>query len=194
MRVTVLTGVICAATWIIIKMIFFYVSPVAYNIVPLVLLNMLFLLVAISVGLYLHKLRETEESNGLNDIKNGMTAGVPYALIVSVFLYFYYAKIDPEYNEHQIAEREYVLAQNLKDPVKFKKLKASNPDFEVKSKEEIYDEYMKSFESSYSPRSVTTLSLLGLILMSALNSIFVTIIFRKVVFREYNVKNNTVDE
>lgn len=184
MKVTVLTGVICAALWITIKMIFFYVSPVAYDIVPLVLLNMFFLMAAIAIGLYITKRRETDEGNALNDIKNGMTAGVPYALIISVFLYFYYTEIDPEYNAHQLSEAEYALEEKLKDPVDFQKIKDSNAEYEVKSKEEIKEQIMEGYRSSFSANSVMTLSLLGLVVMSAMNSIFITIIYRKVVFRQ----------
>jgi len=185
MKVTVLTGVICAALWIVIKMIFFYVSDTdVYDIVPLVLLNMFFLMAAIAIGLYITKRRETDEGNALNDIKNGMTAGVPYALIISVFLYFYYTEIHPEYNAHQIAEAEYALQENLDDPVKFQEIKDSNAEYEVKSKEEIKEQVMEGYRSSFSANSVMTLSLLGLVVMSAMNSIFITIIYRKVVFRQ----------
>lgn len=184
MKVTVLTGIVCASLWIAIKMIFFYVSPIAYDIVPLVLLNMFFLMAAIAIGLYITKRRETDEGNALNDIKNGMTAGVPYALIISVFLYFYYTEIDPEFNAHQLSEAEYALQEKLDNPVEFQKIKDSNADYEVKSKEEIKEQIMEGYRSSYSANSVMTLSLLGLVVMSAMNSIFVTIIYRKVVFRQ----------
>lgn len=183
MKVTVLTGILSALAWVIIKMTFFYTMPVGYNITPLVLINMLMLLAAISIGLYLLKRKETEYTNALADIKNGMTAGVPYALIVSVFLYFYYQQIDPEYNAHRIAETEYAIQQELDKPERLKSIKEKNPDFEVLSKEEIHKKYMDSFRSSVAPSATFTLSLLGLIVMSAMNSIFVTIIYRKVVFR-----------
>lgn len=183
MRVTVITGVICAAIWILVKMIFFYTQPVGYDITPLVLLNLFLLISAISIGLYLQKMRDTEESNGLRDIKNGMTAGIPYGVIVSVFLFFYYSQIDPEYNAHQIAEKEYALMTELNNPSELQRIRGENPDFEVMSKEEIHEKVMEGMRSTYNAKSVLTLSLLGMIVMSALNSIFVTIIYRKVVFR-----------
>lgn len=183
MRITVLLGIICAVVWIAIKMVFFYTQPVGYDIVPLVLINLLLLITAIAVGLFLQKMRDTEESNGLRDIKNGMTAGVPYAVIVSVFIYFYYEKIDPEFYEHRIAEEIYEIDQQLNDPKKFAEIKESNPDYEVLSKEEIRQQAIEGAEGAFSPKSALPLSLLGLILMSALNSIFITIIYRRVVFR-----------
>ena len=62
-------------------------------------------------------------------------------------------------------------------------IKKSNPDYEVLSKEEIRKKAVEGAQGAFSPKSILPLSLLGLILMSALNSIFITIIFRRVVFR-----------
>lgn len=183
MRVTVLTGLICALIFIIVKMIFFYTQPVGYDITILVLINLFLLIAAIGVGLFLQKMRDTEESTGLRDIKNGMTAGVPYAVIIGIFLYFYYAKIDPEFNDHKLAEQEYVIDQQLNKPGGLAEIKKDNPDFEVLSKEEIKKQAMDSARGALSATSTMTLTLLGLILMSALNSIFITIIYRRIVFR-----------
>jgi len=183
MRITVLLGVICAAIWIGIKLIFFYTQPVGYDVVPLVLLNLLLLISAIAIGLFVQKMRDTEESNGLRDIKNGMTAGVPYALIVSVFIYFYYTKIDPEFYQHRLAEEKFKIEQQLNNPKKLAEIKKDNPEFEVLSKEEIKKKAVESAEGAFSPSSILPLSLLGLILMSAINSIFITVIYRRIVFR-----------
>jgi hypothetical protein len=184
MRITVLTGIICAAIWIMIKMIFYYTQPVNYDLKPLVLINLFLLIASISIGLYLQKRKDTEESNGLRDIKNGMTAGVPYAVLVSVFLYFYYDRIHPEYNAHRLAEQEYALDLKLNDPASFEQIKQDNPDFEVMSKEEIKDQVMTGVKSTLSANATLVTSLLGLIIMTALNSIFITIIYRRIVFRE----------
>ena len=45
-----------------------------------------------------------------------MLAGVPYAVLVSVFMFFYYEKINPEFIEHQISESEISLDKQLNDP------------------------------------------------------------------------------
>jgi hypothetical protein len=109
MRITVKTGIISAAIWILIKLAFFYLDISNDSIVPLVMLNILGLLLAIAIGLYLQKIRETEETNTMVDLKNGMSAGLPYVLMVSIFIYFYYTKINPDYYAHQIAENEITI-------------------------------------------------------------------------------------
>ncbi|MDP4637874.1 MAG: DUF4199 family protein [Crocinitomicaceae bacterium] len=183
MRITVKTGMITALVWIGIKMLAFATGIVGSNVVPLVMLNILGVLLAISIGLFLHKKKTMEDSNALLDIKNAMSAGVPYVMLVSIFLYFYYAKIDPEFNAHQIAEFETTLQRDLDDPIKFQQIKESNEDFEVKSKKEIYDTLRSGPRAFYSPGSTMAISMLSLLLLATLNSIFVTIVYRKFIFR-----------
>lgn len=184
MRVTVKTGLITALAWILIKLIAFYTGITGTSVVPLVMLNILGVLLAVSIGLFLHKRSVGGDSNLLTDIKNGMSAGVPYAIIVSLFLYVYYSKIDPEYNEHRIAEFETGLLKELDDPVQFQKLKDSNPEFEVKSREEIYDSIMQGPKSFFKASSTMAISMLSLLLLATLNSIFVSIVYRRFIFRQ----------
>lgn len=183
MRVTVKAGLGFALLWILIKMVFFWTGSLNYNIVPAVLLNMLCLIAAIGVGLYFYKRRETEVGNALNDIKNAMTAAVPYILVVSVFIYFYYNNIDPEYNQHQLSEAYTEIQKLLETPEGLQQVRESNPEFEVLTKEEIYKKLKQGPEGFYNPTSTMTLSMLGLLVLGTMNSILIAVIYRKVVFR-----------
>jgi len=193
MKVTLKTGLIFAFAWILIKMIFFWTGIVGYNIVPAVLLNMLFILLAISIGLYLHKIKETEYASALSDIKNGLVAGLPYAVVVSVFIYFYYAKIDPGFNEHQIADREYAMIQEIDSEGGLERIKAQNAAFEVLTRDEILEQARSSNKAFFNAKSTMALSMLALLLLATLNSIFVTVILRRVVFRDI-YKNRSYKE
>lgn len=137
MRITVKTGIISAIIWILIKLSFFYFGLFEDSIVPAVMLNILGLLLAIAVGLYLQKRRVKEDTNAMLDLKNAMSAGVPYVLIVSVFIYFYYSKINPDYYQHKIAEQEVAIKKMVNDPVQLKKFQSEHEDAEVMSKEQI---------------------------------------------------------
>lgn len=183
MKITLKTGLIFAGIYILIKLMFFFTGALGQNIVPSVLINILCILLAISVGLYKQKRSETEHGSLLQDIKNGMTAGVPYAILVSVFLYFYYDTIDPAYNQHQIAEAEFQIKKNLDDPASFKKIKASNPDFEVMTKEQIYDLMIQSPRAVFKASTTMTISMLALLILGTMNCIFVAIVYRKIVFK-----------
>lgn len=184
MRITVKTGIITALSWIAIKMIVFYSGLLENNIVPLVMLNILGVLIAVAVGLFLHKRKSEEDSNTLSDIKNGMTSGVLYALIISIFLYFYYSKIDPGYNARQINKFETALRKDLNDPIKFKQIKDSNVDFENKEKEEIFDTLVQGPHAFFKAGSTMVISMLSMLLLATINSIFVSAVYRRFIFRK----------
>lgn len=188
MRVTVKTGIIFALLWMIVKMIFFWTGEVGYDIRPVVMINMLFLMMAIAIGLYLLKRKNPTESNALTDIKNGLSAGLPYTILVSVFIYFYYSNIDPGYNEHQISTAYNAIYEKLEDPESLAEIKEQNPDFEVKTKEEILAEAKNNLEQNYNAKFTMTLSLLALLLLSTIYSIFISVVYRKIVFKPENLR------
>ena len=88
MNPLVKSGLGFGLAWCLIKYVAYLIEPMPENIIPMVLINILFLLLAIAVGLFIQKRNEKEESNALNDIKNGLKAGLPYTVIVCVFIYF----------------------------------------------------------------------------------------------------------
>jgi hypothetical protein len=185
MKITVKFGLGFAAFWILFKMILFMTltGQDRYNLELPILLNILCLLLGMTVGLYFHKRNQTEESNALGDIKSAMSAGLPYTIIVSIFLFLYYNNIDPEFNRHQLTESEVHLDKMLDDPNQLKELKKSNADFEVMGKDEIRTQLLDNQQAMFSPRSVMTISLLGMLILSTINAIFVTVVFRKLIFR-----------
>jgi hypothetical protein len=105
-------------------------------------------------------------------------------MIVSIFIYFYYSEIDPEFNKHQIAEAHMGIKKELDKPNGLEKARAQNAEFEILSKEEIYEKLKTGPEGFYKASSTMTLSMLALLLLATLNSIFITVIYRKIVFRD----------
>lgn len=185
MRITVKIGLLFAALWIGLKLILFatVTGPARYDMTFAIMTNIFCLLMAITLGLYLQKRKETEYTNALGDIKNAMSAGVPYTIIISIFLYFYYTKIDPEYNQHQRSEAAMQLEKLLDNPKDLQAMRESNAEFEVMSVDQIRESIVSNQEAMYSAQAVTTISLLGMLILATFNSIFVTIVFRKLVFR-----------
>jgi hypothetical protein len=186
MRITVKTGIISAAIWILIKLSFFYLDISRDSIVPLILLNILGLLVSIAIGLFLQKMRDTEETNLILDVKNGMTAGLPYTIIVSVFIYFYYSKINPEYYAHQIAEKEIAIEKMVNNPVELRKFKAEQKEAEVMTKEAIEKKLKENNRNNIAvnPGITAVFSVLSLLLLTIFYSFLVTIIYRQVIFKQ----------
>lgn len=180
---TVKIGIGFALAWCVIKYIYFLFDPLA-EIKPMVMVNILFMLTAIAVALFLAKRSATEETNALVDIKNAMRAGFPYTVVVALFLYLFYSYINPEYNERQLSNMEYEMQRVLDDPKKLADLKAANEGFEVKTKEEIFAEMRKGPQTFYTAGAISTISLLSMLLLSTLYSILVMVVYRRIVFRD----------
>jgi hypothetical protein len=178
MKLPIKVGIGAALFWIVLKMLGLAINFSVDDIKIFVFINMFLLTAAIAYSLYQIKRKEVE-SNLLNDIKNGMLAGVPYTLIVSIFLYFYYEKIYPEFNEKKIQEIEL----RLSNPKTVKEIQTSNPAMENKNPEEIKREVLTSTKAMYSAKFTMIISLLALMVYSTLNSMVIAIIFRRVVFR-----------
>jgi hypothetical protein len=184
MNNSVKIGLIFGLAWSILKYISFLIYPMQVSIMPAVMLNILFLLSAIAVSLYITKRKQTEAESFLGDIKNGLKAGIPYTVLVAVFIFIYYNNINPGYNERQIKNAEAKIEEIFNDPKEYKAFKESNPSFEVMTKEELREQSLKGPVSFYTPGATMTLSLLALLLLSTLYSILVSIVFRRIVFRD----------
>ena len=178
MKLPLKVGLLAATIWIFIKLTAFYLSISLDELRPFVFINMFILTVSIAIALYLVKRKETE-NNLLNDVKNGMLAGVPYAVIVSVFLYFYYEKIYPDFNERKMNE----ISLKLSNPQTIKEIQRSNPEMENKSFEEIKRDVISKTKMVYNAQFTMLVSMLSLLLYATLNSIVITLIFRRIVFR-----------
>ncbi|MBL4862581.1 MAG: DUF4199 family protein [Crocinitomicaceae bacterium] len=186
MKITVKTGLILAAIWILIKMSMYW-SGMIDSQIPGALINILCLLTAITIGVILSKLRNKDATSALADIKDGMAAGLPYTIVISVFLFLFYGKIDPGFTQHKVAERLAATEKKLNDDKIWAEFKRENRDFETYTKEQFYDEEKVKIEAANNPKSIMIMSLLGGLMLGTLYSILVTIILRRIVFR--NARN-----
>lgn len=178
MKLPVKVGLLFATIWIAVKMTALAFSFSLDDIKIFVFINMFLLTAAIAYSLYVTK-RQERDSNLLNDIKTGMLAGVPYTVLLSGFLYFYYQTIYPEFNEKKKAE----IAQRLENPKLIKQIQTSAPGMQNKTKEEIIKQQMQQADSIYNAKFTMVVSLLALMVYSTLNSLMIAIIYRRIVFR-----------
>lgn len=184
MRITVKTALICALIWIIIKMSYHLIWTNTTELTPMIFSNMFLLITSISMGLYLHKKKEGfGAGNALSDIKSAMTAGVPYAVIVSIFMFFYYSNINPQFIEQIREPKLKVLEKELSSEKYVKKLKKMNPELETKTTEEIHQLGVANLNAQTNPKSTSIIALLGMIMMSTVYSIVITIIFRRILIK-----------
>lgn len=183
MRITIKTGILAALTWIIFKMTFFYLDIFQTTNMPAVLLNLLGLLVSISVGLFLQKSRNQEETSMMEDVKNAMSAGFPYVVIVTGFIYFFYTNINTEYYAHEIAEKDIAIEKMVDDPKQLNRFKNDHPEAEVMTNKQIENQLKESNKRMASVGFTATLSLLALLILATIYSLFVTVVYRKIMFK-----------
>lgn len=181
MKFPIKVGLICASIWIALKYTAWYFSFSLSDIKPFVFVNMFLLTASITIALYVVKLKE-DDSNLLNDIKNGMLAGMPYSVVVSIFLYFYYERIYPDFNKQKIA----VIEKKLDEPNAIREIQKNNPEMQNDSPDEVRKEVIHKSKMIYSSKFNMLVALLSLVLYTTLNSIVIALILRKVVFASRN--------
>lgn len=174
-----LVAIIFGGSWIALKMFAFALQWNLDNIQPFVLINMALLTAAISLFMYRKKRTESGESNILTDIKAGLTVGLPYTLIVSFFLFFYYRDIYPEFNQHKRAAYE----RKMDSPQEIAAIRKGNTALENKTDAEIIQMARKNTALMYDSQFTLSVSLLALLVYSTLNSLLIAVIYRRVVFR-----------
>jgi hypothetical protein len=178
MKLPVKIGLSSALVFLALKLIALSLGFSLYDIKPFVFINMFLVTGSIAFSLYQIK-RHEDDSNFLNDVKNGMTAGIPYTIVVGVFLYFYYQSIFPDYTQSKL---DYI-EQELNNPDKINEIKSSNSDLSNKSASEIKTLMMSNTEMMYSAKFTMVITLLGLTIFSAINSLIISLIYRRIVFR-----------
>ena len=174
-----LYGLAFGLIWIACKMIAYNFHFLLNEIQPFVFLNMALLTSAIALFMYRKKRFSTSESNILTDIKSGLSAGLPYTLLVSFFLFFYYRDIYPEFNQNKRAAYE----RRMDSPEEIAAIRLGNSALENKSDSEIVEMARKNTAMMYDPQFTLSVSLLALLVYSTLNSLLIAVIYRKVVFR-----------
>ena len=114
----------------------------------------------------------------MNDIKTGMLAGMPYSVVVAIFMYFYYERIYPEFNQQKIE----LIENKLNEPNAIKEIQKNNPEMQNDSPEEVRNEVIQKSKMIYNSKFNMLVALLAMVLYTTINSIVIALIFRKVVF------------
>jgi hypothetical protein len=171
-------GLFASLVWIAVKMGALALGISLYDIKYFGLLNMFLLTFIITWSIYKHKQAQTE-SNLLVDIKNGMSAGVPYTVMVSVFLYFYYGQIFPEFRDKKMNE----VYERIDTPKELDAIRKNQPELENKSDLEIKQLAIKDWSNKLDPQFTMMISLLALLFYTTINSLLISLVFRRIIFR-----------
>lgn len=182
MKSGLLIGLFASLLWFCTKLIFFWSGWSSDSVNGFVFLNMFLATFAVAFGLYLVK-KKGDESNVMTDIKNAMAPGVAYAVLTSIFIYLYYGKIDTEYNKRQLRKTYAQINNVLSDSVQVKRIKTENAKLRNYSKKQLFNEMKKSPEMFFSAQFTMTLTLLALMIYVTLNSLIISVVYRKLIFR-----------
>lgn len=186
MKTTTKFALLFIAIWFGGKLLFFqlqlFQSPDQY--LWQVFWNILCLLLAMSIGSYIEKRKEDRsQSTALGDIKSILSGGLIYTVLSAALLFTYYSKIDPDYNKHQIEVADHEIKKMLDSKDGLEQTRKSRPEFASMTKEEIYKSLISNPRSFFNPKTTFTIALLGLLMLSVLNSIVLTVVFRRLIFR-----------
>jgi hypothetical protein len=169
--------------WMSGKLLFFKfnVFQTPQTVKFMVMWNLFCAILAMTIGAIVLKRSENKsESTALGDIKSFISTGLIYGISVSILLFVYYKKIDPNYNLRQQESAKIVVEKSVSTPKKLELFKKENPSLNMKSKEEILELAEKNYKSMYSAGTTATVNLLSMLLLSVVNGIVLTAIFRRV--------------
>lgn len=163
------SALIFASVFIIVKLILFNTGLHNTNYVLVVFVNILCALLAMIIGLRMNFKENNEQKSYTELVKLTMRAAALYALIISAFAYLYYTKIDPEFISSRVEERM-VLAR----AANFDQLKKDHPEkLRDMNREDFLQAEKENAELWFSPFFLTTLTMIGLILISLFYSFFI---------------------
>lgn len=186
MRISLKVAILFVGIWFLGKLTFFWLGLFQGpdGVKFLIMWNILCLLLGMSLGtLFEIRKEDRSQSTALGDIKKAMAGGLIYSVLVSALLYTYYAKIDPEYNRHQIETMIQRDKEALNNPKMLAEIK-QQPDYASLSVEEIIKKRKTGHLQVFNPGTTMTMAMLGLLVLTTINAIVLTIIFRRVLFRQ----------
>lgn len=178
-----------AFSWILLKYLFYTLHFFQDDILIPGLINNLFLILAIALGLYYEKKKEGfGKGTAFSDLKAAVTSGMIYTLLIAGFIFVYYQYIQPEFIETRIEERMDLLYSEMERPSYIDSLRNDNESFSMMTDEEIIRNIKDNTVTNLSPKSSFIFTLLGMMILTFSYGIFITIIYQRILFREYYVK------
>lgn len=184
MKTSVKVALGIALVWIILTLIIYLTGYSKELFATGILLNIFFLLTAISFGLFLTKKEKGfADSVFLDDFKVAMQSGIIYTIILAGFIYLYHQTIDTGIRESLIEARNESLHNTYPDAASFKVLQETSPEWKDKNYDLFIEEQEDLTKSIYSSFSVFIFHMMGMFIFSMFFAFFGTIIIRRVILR-----------
>lgn len=174
-----------ALIWIVVKMVFFFTGNTSEGLVIMVFLNLLFILLVEYFSLrFKYKEVTLTDSNLLDDIKTCLRSAGLYVIVIVLFSVAYYNFLHPEFYSDRVTDTVTFAQEQASDPVYFEELVRRDTTMPEGTTPEQYVENVRQVaERGASWWFISGASLLLLMIVSIFNSIFVTLLFRKVLLK-----------
>lgn len=149
------------------------------------LITLFLLMSSIAIGVFLTKKKDNYKANSfLDDFKVSMQGGIMFTILISIFTYFYYSKIEiellPKFRMEKMASKKILIPNEAA----FEKMRTEN----VFYKNRTYMDFLENEEDkgtgSMNPTIIALIHAVVGMLLTIFFSIFVTLILRKVVLRQ----------
>ena len=176
-----------ALGWFVIKCILFF-AGMEDSLMPGLLLNILFLLGSVAIGLFFKKKTENyADTNFLEDMKVGIKSGMVYVALLFASIYVFYAFIDPSYVEKIKENQRNEIESILETDEDLERVRSENENLRGLSREDIIDLQAEQAGRFVSPIFMATIALLSMMTGVFFNSLIVVFLFRRVLFRDMKI-------
>jgi len=152
------------------------------------MIYMLIMLVAVFFGIRQFKIKSEATTTYQQDFKAGLSVATYFAIIVGVFTYYYYSRIDPDFFEIKFAENIKPFEEDvMQKAIAYKEamtkdLPAEKMQEIVAAKDEAINQYKKfysGFHIFFNPTQQFTLTLMWLMFLGLIYSAMTAFFIRK---------------
>lgn len=174
-------GLICAALWVLLKMIVFFAGLSIDWFDFTVMANNFFLLSAVSLSIFIYKRSENFKSvPKLEDIKAGIFGGMIYTVTIVLFSFIYNSNIDGSVLQDKIEQRVEQVAKAIETEESFLEYKKINTDAAKYTREQIIERERNSTEVFINPKVSALLLLMFFTVLTLFYALFITLVIRKI--------------
>jgi hypothetical protein len=174
-------GLLCAALWVLLKMIVFLSGRSIDWFDFTVMANNFLLLSAVALSIFFYKRSENFKSvPQLEDIKAGIFGGMIYTVAIVLFSFIYNSKIDESVLRNKIDQRIEQIAKAIETEEGYLEYKKINSDAAKYTREEIIERERNSTAFFINPKVSALLLLLFFTLLTLFYALFVTLTIRKI--------------
>lgn len=168
------SAVLFASVFIIVKLIFFNAGWHGKYYPLIIFINILLVLLAMVTGLWSEGKHSKPKTAYLEIVKSCLRPAALYILLVTAFVYLYYNVIDKDHCRDLVEQR-----MEAAEKVDFKKMQETRAEYKDLTRNDFLDKEKENAEKIFSPFSVATATLFGLLMISFFYSLVIAYVYKR---------------